>query len=269
MLKLLKQPFPIPENATRKWEICIGISVFVSLFLFLFKPFGLAEVSQAWVFAGYGLVCFLVLVFNMFIVPKIFPQFFIEARWTGFSEIFFTLYNICTVGLGNVLFSSWLGFMPLQLSSILNFQLITLLVGILPVAALILLKQNRLLKKNLANAKTITAHLHPSEIETAAVLYISSADNYIEIHFLEDGAEKKKLLRGTLKKTEEILSAYQQFFRCHRMHIVNLEKIVKVGGNAQGYKIHLQNAAAAIPVSRSLNKIFMERLQMASQFAPV
>lgn len=281
MLKALRQPFPVVTEPALKWRMSIFLGLFVTLFLWLFKPFGLHNVSESWVFVGYGLITTLIVLFNLFILPKIFPRFYNEENWTGFKELVVTLWNILIIGLGNLLFSVALGFFRLDISTLIYFQLITLAVAVLPVLAMILLRQNTLLKKNLAETQKISAELpnvphetHPDEkitfvsdvvndtFQTLAdnLLYITSSDNYIEIFYLENGALKKKLQRNTLKKAETILVNDKQFFRCHRMYIVNLDKVENVSGNAQGYKLHLQGSPEQIPVSRNLNKTITERL---------
>lgn len=281
MLKALRQPFPVVTEPAFKWRMSIFVGLFVTLFLWFFKPFGLHNVSQTWVFAGYGLITTLIILFNLFVLPKIFPRFYNEQNWTGYHEMIVMLWNILVIGLGNLLFSVALGFFDLSFTSLIYFQLITLAVAVLPVIAMILLRQNSLLKKNLAETQKLSADLqtvppetHPDEkvtlasdvvndrlqVAADALLYIASADNYIEIYYLENGSLKKKLQRNTLKKAEEILAGHPQFFRCHRMYIVNLDKVENVSGNAQGYKLHLQGSPEQIPVSRNLNKTISERL---------
>lgn len=53
---------------------------------------------------------------------------------------------------------------------------------------------------------------------------------------------------------EENLAEFPEFYRCHRTYIVNLQKVKHISGNAQGYKLHLENIDTLIPVSRSLNE---------------
>ncbi len=68
------------------------------------------------------------------------------------------------------------------------------------------------------------------------------------------------LVRSTLKRAEEILITHPNFFKCHRAFIVNLDKVVHVEGNAQGYKIKLDGYDELIPVSRNLNGEFSDKL---------
>lgn len=63
------------------------------------------------------------------------------------------------------------------------------------------------------------------------------------------------MLRSTLRRMEDALASWPQFFRCHRTYLVNLDKVAHVSGNAQGYRLHLEGLDDTIPVSRNLNDI--------------
>lgn len=97
------------------------------------------------------------------------------------------------------------------------------------------------------------------------LLFIASADNYVNVHHFRDGSPKSTLLRGSLKGFEEQLNGYNHFFRCHRMYLVNLQAVTGVTGNAQGLKLHLRGDVEAIPVSRSLTETVKERLHALSR----
>jgi len=68
------------------------------------------------------------------------------------------------------------------------------------------------------------------------------------------------MLRSTMRKMEDAVSNWPQFVRCHRTFMVNFDKIEKVSGNAQGYRLHLVDVGETIPVSRNLNSMVQERL---------
>ena len=68
------------------------------------------------------------------------------------------------------------------------------------------------------------------------------------------------ILRSTLKKAEETLRPFPCFFKSHRAYIINLDKVIHVQGNAQGYKIRLQELEELVPVSRNMNTEFSDKL---------
>ena len=75
------------------------------------------------------------------------------------------------------------------------------------------------------------------------------------------GKPTRQLLRITLKEAEEAATACPSIIRCHRAFLVNLDKVVKVDGNQQGYRLHLEGCKNAIPVSRTYAKKLKERLK--------
>ncbi|HVU59179.1 MAG TPA: LytTR family DNA-binding domain-containing protein [Puia sp.] len=88
-----------------------------------------------------------------------------------------------------------------------------------------------------------------SALHSAQFLYAEAADNYVKIFYTDD----QQLIRSTLRQLEEIFQGNERIFRCHRTYLVNLDKVVHISGNAQGYKLHLEGVSQIIPVSRSLN----------------
>lgn len=92
------------------------------------------------------------------------------------------------------------------------------------------------------------------------VLYFESQDNYTSIIYYKDGKIKRDLIRSSLKRIESQL--YNKcFLRCHRAYLVNVSKVVKVEGNAAGYKLSFGNLEEKIPVSRLFGKTITEAIQ--------
>jgi hypothetical protein len=84
----------------------------------------------------------------------------------------------------------------------------------------------------------------------AEVVFIRSADNYVEIVYKEGDTFKKKLIRNTLKNIEQQIRQYSNFLRCHRICIVNLhfiEKLVRVQDNNW---LVIKEFGEQLPVSR-------------------
>ena len=88
---------------------------------------------------------------------------------------------------------------------------------------------------------------------------MESADNYAIIYLIENGAQRKEMLRSSLTR---LLSQINdtEVVRCHRSYIVNLSQVQEVSGNAQGYKLHLENCDALVPVARKYSEI-VEKLK--------
>lgn len=92
-----------------------------------------------------------------------------------------------------------------------------------------------------------TENLH---LLISSVVIIKSADNYVEIGYMEDKQLKKKLIRNTLKNIEQQLKPYPNFIRCHRICIVNIHYIEKLNRKFNNYWLTLKGSDELIPVSR-------------------
>jgi DNA-binding LytR/AlgR family response regulator len=84
----------------------------------------------------------------------------------------------------------------------------------------------------------------------ADLLLIKSADNYVEIVYVEGNEIKKKLLRNTLKNVELQIKQYTNFVRCHRICIVNTHFIEKMVSSYHNYALIIRGYNEQIPVSR-------------------
>jgi DNA-binding LytR/AlgR family response regulator len=91
------------------------------------------------------------------------------------------------------------------------------------------------------------------DLPLGSFLYAEAADNYVKLYYVTQGKPTQKMIRSTLKRLEEAFRGHDRIYRCHRTYIVNLEKVIHINGNAQGYKLHLDGAQTPIPVSRNLN----------------
>jgi hypothetical protein len=84
----------------------------------------------------------------------------------------------------------------------------------------------------------------------AEVVYVQSADNYVEILYKQGDDFKKKLIRNTLKNIEVQIKQYSNFIRCHRICIVNMHYIEKLNQNYSNHWITIKGYHEKIPVSR-------------------
>jgi len=296
LLQVLFQPYP----ADLSWKVTFRDAnlsfLFVTLFLFFFKPFGtkIPDDYQATFFLiciCFGLVTWSVcMLFYSF--RYLSPTFFKEENWRVWKEIIDTLLLVATIATANMLFSNYYFEQVSLWQNFWGWQKTTFSIGIFPTLFTAFYKQNKLANRYTNESQVINKNLdersqHQTEegiskiqpienqiitfsgenqnekleIEKDALCYISSADNYVQISYLENNALKQVLLRSSLKKIEETLLAFPEFYRCHRAYIVNLQKVKHISGNAQGYKLHLESTDLPIPVSRSLNE------EIATKFA--
>jgi DNA-binding LytR/AlgR family response regulator len=286
MLKaLFDKPFPYYESTSRRIKSALFSGFLVFAFLFVFRPFGLYRFDNLFtlqITAGFGIVTSIMVLVNVFMVTKLFPKYFHESRWTVGREILFIMWIIFTIGLSNAFYSGFVFTDTLSVEYVAMFQVFTLLVSILPVSINVMAMQSLLTHRNAKSAEEISKHMHHKkrldsapdamitlksdnkkeelQIPAKSLLYITSADNYISVTYLEQGKEVHKLLRSTLKNAKEDLRSYTAFYRCHRAWIVNLDRVISVSGNSQGYRLVLDASDTVIPVSRNLNEDIDSRL---------
>lgn len=278
MKQYLNQPYPLFGN---RWKIIISVSLFISFFMYFFQPFGLSSLKNEFRSSfemGYGVITFMVLVFDLFIIPIIFKRRFEPQKWTVLNQILWQIWILFTIGLFNFLYSSMFLDFSDSSKAFFIFQFYTLLVGVIPVVVITVVIQNRLLVENLKTANEFNTDLNSRntapldhykvciiadnskdkfEVDLSDFIYIASTGNYIQIFYEKDNVLKSNVLRNTLKQTEEQLKDITSIIKCHRAFLVNRNKIVRVKGNSQGLRLIMQGTDEEIPVSRNFSKGLM------------
>ena len=95
-------------------------------------------------------------------------------------------------------------------------------------------------------------------IKKENLLYLESAENYVNICYLNKGKVSKYLLRDTLKKIEENFSG-TEIIRCHRSYMVNFEKVKVIRKDRDGLKLEFDNPSVTdIPVSKTYINTVMQ-----------
>lgn len=284
--------------------MCFIAACCVFLVLFVFGAFGMQNLSTGprfYAASFYALATFIMSILNCIFLPWVFPQPFKEETWTVGKEMLFFVWILICVSATNLLTSNFLEGEGINLNNFLRTISITTSVGIIPISISILVKQQSLLKRystgacqieekvftptsgpdintSTTDGKTKAATINKDFIELSGdntgeklsiplsnLLYINAADNYIRIFYTDGTTTRSSILRSTLKKTEESLASFPQFFRCHRTYLVNLQKVKHISGNAQGYKLHLDEIEEPVPLSRSLNNSIAQKLSEAKQ----
>lgn len=92
------------------------------------------------------------------------------------------------------------------------------------------------------------------------IIAVKSADNYIQIYYLENEILEKKLLRNTLINIELQFADHKSFIRCHRTSIINELYIDKLIRNYSGYHLQMSYLEELVPVSRQYLVIVKEIL---------
>ena len=94
-------------------------------------------------------------------------------------------------------------------------------------------------------------------------VFAKSQGNYVELWTTDTSLTKPILKRMKLKELENVFLPYKNIMRTHRSYLLNKNFIENVSGNAQGYKVKLQNCDEYIPVSRNFLEAFNIKMQSA------
>lgn len=277
----LSQPYPCQTHQWNKKLLqATAIGLFVGLFLLVFQPFGLSEIkgrfASLWIL-GYGLVTFSMMIIEYAIQERLTGQDS-ESNWTVGKEIVENLCIVLLISLGNYGYTAALGWMDWSWKSLVILIGATLAVAIFPIVAVVWITYVRQLQNNIKEAQTMDRAIASSKPETPTkddvyipsqyqqdglyvrldeLLWISSADNYVEVAFLQKGKVKKTLVRNTLQSLEPLLEKYG-ILRCHRSFLVNMEQVVHVQGNAQNLRIRFHQLSEEVPVSKKYREKLLQ-----------
>lgn len=269
MLKFLNKPYPFNDDLKHNTKIIFFISMGVFVFLFLFQPLQINELEtkeKYFLVIGLGIITFLSLSLNLLILPSLFSKFLNGSSWNVKKEILWDLWILFTVGFGYFLYYKALGIMAFGFEMIITL----ILIAIVPTSVLIVFNRNRMLRSNLKTANELNIKLREHKtiqdklvhfisdyqkdnlsIKVSLILFIRSANNYIEVFWKENLGVKSQLVRCSLTKAEELLKDDKFIFKCHRSYLANVNHIEKIEGSQQGYRLFFDKVDSPVPVSKN------------------
>lgn len=275
MPNLLNRPHLFYEETKPVLVRMSIIGVLVAFILIVFQPFGTDSFQHPYknlYLAGHGLIAFLSFGFALLGLPFLLPKYFKEEKWVVWKQIAVLVLGFLLSFMGSYFYMNWFFNQSFQWEHFFNFLPIVGVIGLFPCLIITLLDNNKRLKKHRQIAEDLTEKIIPAkaqmqlislkdengnlglEIALKNLIYIQSASNYVEVHFLEDSNLKKMLIRNTLSKIEKQLP-FDHIKKCHRSYLANLNLIEKITGNAQGYRLHFPfSTEITVPVSRSKGK---------------
>lgn len=291
IMKFLQQPFPHDASLRGAVRTSAGFAIFIFVFLLIFRPFNMDSSttgSMVLSCAIFGAVTFIGIFTMDVVLDWLFPNAFNEKNWTVGKQILNILLVLLLIGTLNFLAYPLLFDAHLNWRNFTHAMMTTVTVGIVPITIYTLYKQNIKLKQFRQEAAVLQEKLQEKKqadqiapvatirhniitfagennnekfsVDEQELVYLESASNYVKVFFEKNGRLNYTIIRSTMKKMEETLQDHSLFFRCHRAYVINLEKIVSVEGNAQGYKLRINGSEELVPVSRNLNKEFSDRL---------
>lgn len=287
---------PLAEEFSIRNHLPLALQAGVYVFLFVCLLNGSFDDPGAMgVVAGLSVGMIVVVLVANVVVPKLWPAFYDEDRWTVGRHILQTLFVLLGISGSNQLILKLLHVGGLTFG---QMYLLVTAIGFFPIMLGVFVAERRRLNRNLAHAQTLNDQLaHRTELTSSApipsqptaqpvldetptqrllllsengrerlsllpnqLLFVESVGNYVDVHWLNLSQPQKTVLRSTLKEIGTALTDYPQFFRCHRAFVVNLNAVSHTEGNARGYQLTLTGTSVTVPVSRSYLAAFDERL---------
>ena len=81
------------------------------------------------------------------------------------------------------------------------------------------------------------------------ILYVNGADNYVDIHFLNEKKEYEHRLIRSKIKTIETDKSNIFLTKTHRSYLCNLNLVIKVSKNSGNYYLHFDTIENKVPIS--------------------
>lgn len=241
-----------------KWSVTILSGLFMFLALFVYRAYHIDEVAA---FTGHSMlfraashsviisVVFYLVEFHL--SPRLRMKSRIKPLITALLAIFIGL-NLTFLTFNY--FFHWTEWHWLSYSQFLyEYPLILIIPLTLSVLIDRLASHNKAELANLVSISSENLKVH-FQVRSSDLLFIKSADNYIEVFFRSGQQIEKQLVRKSLKDVEEELQPVDLLVRCHRSYLVNPGNIDQV--RKTGSKIELRIYGMAIPVSKK----YVERL---------
>jgi hypothetical protein len=254
------------------WRL-LWTSFGVFLFILFFQPFPLLNLSEndrLLFVTGFGGITFFLACLVLIIIPLIWAKWFKISEWETGPPAFLV---VILLGITSTAFAFYIRFVgSTHLTFYIMFKVV--LVCLIPIIILIILYKNKSLERRIEILLEQTRNFNyvlkefektkeDVEIEVYSenksdklilkyrnIVFVKSADNYIEIFYLENNLLEKKILRGTLKNVEIQLSGIKSFVRCHRASIVNINFAEQLTRGYNGYNLKMSYFEEKIAVSR-------------------
>lgn len=292
MKNWLLKPFPFVQSFWQALYISVVIGVFVTGFLYVFKPFDIDEMGSPLLhLSGYGLISFWVSYFSMQIQPIIFPKLFNHRNWKIWKNILFMIEILLLIAILNWIYGIWL-FNNIgedygqshteHISLIVNIGM-TFSVGVFPILMANYILEKKLFAQNIKLAKVVTNTMGNAEtsindrtnleipIDNGNLIIVSSEDllcvkaeggNYVTVYWQAGNEIKSCLWRITLKKLLAKIGIDQDILQCHKSYLINRKFVGEVTGNARTLVLKMEGIDFEIPVSRNFSRELVEHYHL-------
>jgi DNA-binding LytR/AlgR family response regulator len=285
VFNLLLQPYPNKWVNPKRWQTEILLGLVVVLVLLAFNPSFLKSYTlfnRVLIASMHGSVCVLSLFCLRRVSLFLFPEISENEFWTGSKVLLINALDLLFIGTVNYLLAAVFGKITLSWQSFVFFESQIMMLGFLQLTfwdilfqvllsekhherAQFLNHQLRELPPNLVFSNTKIPSNNPLTAQFAIIraenptdnfklwlekgLFIQTEGAFVRISYLENKQVKHVLIRTNLRKVMEDLQNAPQYCRCHINYLVNMNKIMSITGNAQGYQLELESVCQFIPVT--------------------
>lgn len=270
MLNDLNKKYPFNEDLKVNLKSFVIISLGIFLFLLFFQPFQLKNPdfnNQNLILAGFALISLILLCVLRILIPSIFPKVFTEEKWTYTKELVINLAFLVFNSVAFTFFARYVG----QVRITFHNVIIIILISLAAMVIVIVINEFRRLNSQVKQLNELAGLNNSVEISQGndveiefvsenksdffkifleQVMLIKSASNYIEVIYKTTDKISRRLIRNTIKNTDELFSKYPSLIRCHRSCIVNKNYIQKLQKGNDGLKLILFDYPQEIHVSR-------------------
>ena len=261
-------------HLTREYfKIYLGIAISIFLFILFFQPFIVDKFefeNRLLFIAGFGLIVIILMIIAQIIFQPSLLKDEDERRSSTIQVPLYFLFLIVSGSLAFIFYIRYVGQSPIHFITVIKAIVIAIS---LPVTFFlkytmtsyqVRLKsrshENRLLQEQLQQFTDNYTEKHIEiisdngtdnlRLKVSDIVYVKSADNYVEVAYHDQAEIKKTMLRNTLRNVEQQLMEFNNFIRTHRSSIVNIQHVEKLNKNFSTYWLSLVNTKETIPVSR-------------------
>ena len=283
MINSLNKKYPFNDDLKVNLQSFIGISLGIFLFLLFFQPFLLRNSdfnNQNLIIAGFGVISFILLSVLRILFPSFLPKTFNSENWNYAKELIVNLLFLILNSVAFAFFARYVG----EIKITFHTAIIVVLISMAAMVIVIVVNQFWVLNsqiKQLNELAGLTREYETGlgkdvEIEFESenkseyfkltleqIMLIKSASNYIEVIYKTGDKISRRLIRNTIKNTEEFFSKYPTLVRCHRSCIVNKNYIQKLEKVNDGLILVLFDYPQEVHVSRQYALKVKEALKQA------
>lgn len=272
MLNSVEKKYPFNNDLRTNLNTIVAIGIGMFLFLLFFQPFLPRNPdfnNKLLILAGFGSITVVLLYLLRVAIPSALPKMFSSEKWTFSRELVLGFIFLALNSVAFVFYARYVGGIKITFHT----TIIIVIMSLVASAVLININELRYLKirinelsefelKNMDNQEPVAEEedtLVEFESENKSeyfhlllnqLILVKSANNYIEVIYKQNEKVTHRLIRNTMKSTEQLFSKYPSLIRCHRSCIVNKNYIEKISKDENGLKLKMFDYPQIIHVSR-------------------